>query len=151
MKYFVSFFVFVSFMPYLTGIALAADATGPAAPAWASSPSASACPSDLKISNVKDALGKCQPKGVITAENYIVEDGARKRVLAFADKLTIFAAVLAIGAVVYSGIMFVLSLGDEEKIKKAKGALKTSLIGFLLALISYALVNAIINFAYNLK
>jgi hypothetical protein len=80
-----------------------------------------------------------------------VEDGARKRVLAFADKLTIFAAVLAVGAVVYSGIMFVLSLGDEEKIKKAKGALKTSLIGFLLALISYAVVNAIINFVYNLK
>jgi hypothetical protein len=59
--------------------------------------------------------------------------------------------VLAVGAVVYSSIMLVLSLGEEEKIKKAKGSLKTSLIGFLLVLISYALVNAIINFVSGIS
>ncbi|NCP77134.1 hypothetical protein GW830_03315 [bacterium] len=46
--------------------------------------------------------------------------------------------------------MYVTALGDGEKVKKAKTALQFSVIGFIVMLLSFPLVNAIVNLIYGI-
>jgi hypothetical protein len=41
-------------------------------------------------------------------------------VINFAEKTIAFGALFAIGAIVFSGIQYTISYGDDEKVKKAK-------------------------------
>lgn len=56
-----------------------------------------------------------------------------------------FAAVVLI----YNGIQYMLAAGDQEKIDKAKKQLKYALIGLIIAVSSYYLINLLINFWVN--
>ena len=60
-----------------------------------------------------------------------------------------FAALFAIGAIVWSGVQYTTSYGDDEKVKKAKSTAIFALIGLILALTSFSLVNILVNFIYN--
>lgn len=48
------------------------------------------------------------------------------------EKVIAFGALFAIGAIVFSGIRYTTSYGDEEKIKKAKSTAIYALIGLVL-------------------
>ncbi len=61
-----------------------------------------------------------------------------------------FGALFAIGAIVFSGIQYTTSYGEDEKVKKAKMTGIYALIGLLLLLIAFPLVDIIINFLYSL-
>jgi len=78
-------------------------------------------------------------------------DNAKDKVIYLTQKLIILAWILAVWWVAYSGLTFVLGLWDAEKVKKAKWALKWSLLWFVVAIISQQLINATINFIYNLS
>jgi hypothetical protein len=53
---------------------------------------------------------------------------------------------LAIVGFVIAGIMFLTAAGSEEQIKKAKGALKYSIIGIIVALVGFIVINAVTGF-----
>jgi cytochrome bd-type quinol oxidase subunit 2 len=53
---------------------------------------------------------------------------------------------LAIVGFVISGIMFLTAAGSEEQIKKAKSALKYSIIGIIVALAGFIVINAATGF-----
>lgn len=75
-------------------------------------------------------------------------DNAKNKIVYVAGKLVILAWILAAGWIIYSWLVFVTGLWDQEKIKKAKQALQWSLIGFLVAIISQQIINATINLIY---
>ncbi len=58
----------------------------------------------------------------------------------FAGTLAGLAAIIAVGALTWGGIMWASSAGDEEKIAKAKGFIKWSIFGFILTLIAWSIV-----------
>ena len=61
-----------------------------------------------------------------------------------------FAALFAIGAIVFAGIRYTTSLGEDEKLKNAKDTAIYALIGLVLVLLAFPLVEVIVNFIYDL-
>ena len=57
---------------------------------------------------------------------------------------------MAVGAIVFAAILYVAAIGDGEKIKKAKTSLKFAIIGFAVMLLSFPIVNAIVNLIYGI-
>lgn len=56
--------------------------------------------------------------------------------------------VVGVGAVVvivYSGILYVISVGDSAKITRAKNTLMYAVVGLVVAIMSYAIVNFVID------
>lgn len=51
----------------------------------------------------------------------------------------------AVIMIIYSGILYVMSGGDENNVKKAKSTLMYSVIGLVVALLAYAIVNFVIT------
>lgn len=52
-------------------------------------------------------------------------------------------AVLTILMIIISGIMYITSAGDSGRVETAKGLLRNSVIGLVIALLAYAIVTAV--------
>lgn len=63
--------------------------------------------------------------------------------LAVVDILLRLAGLIAVGAVIYGGIRLVLSEGEPDKFKQAKGTVFAAIIGLLIVLVATALVNLV--------
>lgn len=59
-------------------------------------------------------------------------------------------SIVSVGAIAYAGFLYATTMGDDERIKKGKTAVKFGIIGFVVMLISFPLVNAIVNFVYSI-
>lgn len=66
--------------------------------------------------------------------------GARANIHAIIDWFVGFAVVLAIGFIVYSGIQFMTSAGDAEKVTSARKMLTASVIGMVIVLLSRVII-----------
>lgn len=64
------------------------------------------------------------------------------RVLQF---LLTISSILALVAIVFSGILYMLSGGDSNRVMLAKKALIGSIIGLVIVLISLVIVTTVIN------
>ena len=80
--------------------------------------------------------------------SYVFETDVRKRVIDIANQLILIGSILSVGVIVYAGILYIIAVGDDERIKSAKNALKFGIIGFAVMLISYGLINAIVRLFY---
>ena len=100
--------------------------------------------------SVSEMLGGCQPDHVLTAEGYDIKGGARNRFIALANQIITVGSLIAIGVIVYAGFLYVTAVGDDERIKAGKNALKFGVIGFVVMLISFPLVNAIVKLFYDI-
>lgn len=56
-----------------------------------------------------------------------------------------FSVIIAVISIVASGFKFILSLGDEKKIKEASRALAFSLIGLILVFLSPTIIQFVID------
>ena len=74
----------------------------------------------------------------------------RERIKQFVDRLIAFGMLLAIGWLVIGGGYMASSVGNDQKVKKGKDAVKWSVIGMIVLIFSYPLMNAVINFVYQL-
>lgn len=52
-------------------------------------------------------------------------------------------AALAVGAIIYSGALYILSQGEPEKLATAKRSLLWSIVGLVVIVLSYAIVLAL--------
>lgn len=52
---------------------------------------------------------------------------------------------LAVIMIVYSGIQYVISMGDSNKIAKAKNTLIYSIVGLVVAIFAYAIVSFVVD------
>lgn len=62
--------------------------------------------------------------------------------------LALFSVILT-GVLIWSGVLYVVSSGDEEKVKQAKDLLFWSIIGVGVTATSYALISGIINLDFS--
>ncbi len=86
---------------------------------------------------------------VVSNDWYSIEN-AKWKIYAITQKAVILASILAIWWLVYSWYLFVTAYWDDGKHKKAKEAMKWSLIWLLLAFVSQQLVNAVVNLIYDI-
>ena len=70
----------------------------------------------------------------------------RERIKHFVDRLIAFG----MGWLVIGGGYMASSVGNDQKVKKGKDAVKWSVIGMIVLIFSYPLMNAVINFVYQL-
>ena len=61
-----------------------------------------------------------------------------------------FGALIAVAILVWSGIQYTLSYGEDEKIKHAKSTAINALIGLILLMASFGLVDVFLNFIFTL-
>jgi amino acid transporter len=66
------------------------------------------------------------------------------------DFLLGFAALIAVLFIIYAGILYVTSSGNQDRVKNAKNALTYSIIGLVVIILSYFLVQLIINMVSKL-
>lgn len=64
------------------------------------------------------------------------------------NQIIIAGSILSVGGVVFAAILYIGALGDAEKVKKAKTSLQFAIAGFAVMLLSFPIVNAIINLIY---
>ncbi len=102
-------------------------------------------------STVAENLRKCKPKGMIEAakDDYTIKGGARDKIIAIANQIIAIGALLSVGAIVYAGLLYVMYAGDEDRVKKAKSSLKFGIIGFVVMLLSFPIVNMIVGLIYS--
>lgn len=61
------------------------------------------------------------------------------------NTLLTIVGVAAVIVIIYSGIQYIISAGDSTKVGKAKNTLKYAVIGLIVAIMSYAIVNFVIT------
>jgi len=61
----------------------------------------------------------------------------------FLNWLLGFVGIFGVTAFVISGVLYLTSVGDEERIKKAKGIMTYAIIGLVVSLIGLVVVNAV--------
>ncbi|MCH8518764.1 hypothetical protein LAT59_03320 [Candidatus Gracilibacteria bacterium] len=74
--------------------------------------------------------------------------GFKTQVTKWTTNVATLLGLLAIGAIVYGGLLMTLSAGEEEKVKKGKDIVKWSLLGFLALILAGALVRIVIEFIF---
>lgn len=77
------------------------------------------------------------------------QTGLRGLVLTIVNFFLTFLGLLAVVMVIYGGFLYVSSAGEEENVTKAKKILLYAVIGIILIVVSFALVNTILGVATN--
>lgn len=75
-------------------------------------------------------------------------DGDKSLMSNISMLINVFASVmgfLAVGMIVYGGFMLLTAQGDPAKIKRGKDVVTYSIIGVILVMLAYAIVNFIMN------
>lgn len=89
---------------------------------------------------------KCAVIGPVDSRGQLDWELAGPRIgLAIVDILLRISGVVAAFFIIYGGIQYVLSEGDPEKAKKARGTIFNALIGMILVMVSTAIVTLIGN------
>lgn len=55
--------------------------------------------------------------------------------------LFIFVVVLALFVIIYSGIQWIISASDKQKVEQARGRLTFAIVGLLIAFFSFLIIN----------
>lgn len=93
---------------------------------------------DLGASALKDAGGQ-------TGAGY-AEDQKLETIVGYIIKVVLgLLGIIFLALIIYSGIMWMTSAGEEKKIKTAKDTLTTSVIGLVIVLSAYAISDFVIN------
>ncbi len=61
------------------------------------------------------------------------------------NKFLIFMLAVSVGAIIVAGILYVFSMGDSEQTKKAKDIIAWTIVGVIIAALSYTIVSILVN------
>jgi len=73
------------------------------------------------------------------------EGSIRALILRIVDFFLLFLGLIAVIMIIYGGVTYVTAAGNEEKVGKAKKIIMYAIIGIVIVLISFALVNTVIR------
>jgi len=73
------------------------------------------------------------------------EGSIRALILRIVDFILLFLGLLAVIMIIYGGITYVSSAGNQEKVDQAKKIIMYAIVGIIIVLISFALVNTVIR------
>jgi len=117
-----------------------------------SATSSSAC--DTLCKGVTHTMSKCTPKSgsssnttVYSAnlDNPIAYDTGIELIGGLVKAFLGVIGALTVLVIVYGGVLYITSAGNEENLKKAKGAVTGAVIGLAVALLAYVLVDFVIK------
>lgn len=96
-------------------------------------------------------LDDCKPAWISDSTTW---DGAgiewlKWKAYVMGDVLIWLGSLLSVGAIVVGWFLYSSSMGNDEKVKKGKNAVIYGLIGLLVMMFSFPVVNAIIEFIYT--
>ncbi|MDA9129316.1 pilin [Candidatus Gracilibacteria bacterium] len=102
--------------------------------------------------NIGTALDNClKDSALVSASGSIkVEEGMKDQILSWTLSLAQLLGLLAVGAVVYGGLLMTLSGGEEERIKKGKDVVKWAIVGFLGVLLAGVLVRLVVELIFGI-
>lgn len=95
-----------------------------------------------------NALGDACSSSGSSADNPICStssDSAPSLVKTLTNILLYIIGALAVVMLIWGGIMYTTSAGDAGRVKKAKDTIMYSIIGIIVALLAYAIVNWVIG------
>ena len=102
--------------------------------------SAFTCPEKtVRVGESVSALSEC---------NVEKTDGEKSLMSNVSMLINVFASVmgfLAIGMIIYGGFMLLTAQGDPARIKRGKDVVLYSVIGLILVVLAYAIVNFVMN------
>lgn len=61
------------------------------------------------------------------------------------NDLTTLATVIAVGMTVYGAVMLMISAGSEERVRKGKGIITSAVIGLIIVLAGWLIVNTVLH------
>ena len=61
------------------------------------------------------------------------------------NTMLFLVGVLSVIMIIYGGIQYVISVGDSGKVAKAKNTIIYAIVGLIVAILSYAIVNFVIS------
>ena len=61
------------------------------------------------------------------------------------NNIFIFMLAISVGAIIVAGILYVLSMGDSEKLKRAKDIIQWTIVGIVIAALSYTAVSILVH------
>lgn len=73
------------------------------------------------------------------------EVGIRDRIAEILEWFVGFSVVLSLGFIIYSGIQFMTSAGDAEKVASARKMLTAAVVGMVIVLLSRVIIMFFIN------
>lgn len=84
-----------------------------------------------------------QPTGIAGATGG--EGSIRALILRIVDFFLLFLGLIAVIMIIYGGITYVTAAGNQEAVDKAKKIIMYAVIGIVIVLLSFALVNTVIR------
>lgn len=123
--------IILGFLFYTDAVWAACDYSG-----WSIAGSLDGC---LSWSDLVDAGGDIR-----------IETGVKNQIIDWTNALAKLFWLLAVGAIVYGGLMMTISWGQDEKIKKWKDIVKWSLLGFLAIVLTGSIIRLIIELVFDI-
>ena len=103
----------------------------------------------LNIASAQGAIDVTTDQPGIISQLSGDQTGLRGIVLTIVNFFLGFLGLLAVIMVIYGGFLYVSSAGNEENVNKAKKILLYAVIGIVVIIVSFALVNTILGAAGN--
>ena len=81
---------------------------------------------------------------------FSLDGWAKTQVNTWVTNVSLILWFIAVAMLVYAGMLFQFSAGEDEQINKAKNVVKMTLIGFVLLISASSIVYIVINVFYSL-
>ena len=78
-------------------------------------------------------------------EQGLCEPGLRQLVLGIINWILLFLGLVATAFLIYGGFMYITSSGNEQNVDKAKKIIMYAVVGIVIILLAFALVNTILG------
>ena len=96
-------------------------------------------------SQVAYADAKTQIQRGLKAAGGDTEDTSSTLITKVINVMLFIIGVLSVIMIVYGGILYVISAGDSGRVSKAKNTIMYAIVGLVVALLAYAIVNFVIT------
>ncbi len=87
---------------------------------------------------------------LVQAWDGIIEYGVKQKIKSWTTALAGLLWLLAVGAIVYGGLLMTLSWGEDEKIKKGKDVVKWSILGFLAVVMIGSVIRIVVEVVFDI-
>ena len=88
------------------------------------------------------ALGACEAKGPDQATNLFGTGGIFQTIT---NTALFLIGAISVLMLIYGGISYTISMGDAKKVETAKNTIMYAVIGIVVALLAYAIVNFVLT------
>lgn len=100
--------------------------------------------------DVRWSLESCFTSGVkvVSAGDMTVAWGLKTKILGWVTTIWWFLGLVAVGAIVYGGLLFVISGWADEKVTKGKKIIKWAILGLIWLVSASSLIAVIVNIMF---